>query len=250
MSNHYKGIRKKSLKMVKKGGRRNYQTNLIIGGKGQGKSSLLREIIDEYYDKYTVAYQTSNYKPRVFVHDMSSSRAFSDIPNLENVANYLSKKHGFGLESPLDLLKKKDTNGDYFWKHGMLRYVTRKTKDIKEMYQVLGDHFKNGLVVLDEWTSYVRKNPPDWQIELINNHRNFGLEVFIVCHQLMSVPPFFVRGDMVSNIILFKTGEKNLTDKMIKDKYSCADKLLPAYRKLLNIKETSNIIQPHFHIKV
>lgn len=118
------------------------------------------------------------------------------------------------------------------------------------MYLMLANHYLNGMLICDEWTVYVRANPPDWQVEIVNNHRNYGIELFLVCHQLLKVPPFFVRGDMMSEIVLFKTGEKNITYKQMASKYSCADELWEAYSKLKQTKETDYIIQPYEVIKV
>lgn len=230
----------------KKGGFRDYQTTLIIGGKGQGKSTWLSDAIKEYLQTFTPVYQPQGVHPRVFVHDMSGSRAFQHIPTVEMAVQRLQLE----LEHPLDLIKLRDTNGDPVWKKGALRYVCNRNKDIEHMYNILSSHFRNGMLIYDEWTTYVRANPPDWQIEIVNNHRNYGIELFLVCHQLLKVPPFFVRGDMVAQIVLFKTGEKNITFKDLQRKYSCADELWESYERVLNAKETDNFIQYHEIIQV
>ncbi len=230
----------------KKGGKRDYVTRLVIGGKGQGKSSLLKHYMDVYEAQFRPVYKKSGIHPRVFIHDFSESRAFRDIPTIQEVI----KKAGLKLEHPLDLLALKDKKGQPVWKKGKIRYVCRRLGDIQHMYLMLAEHFRNGMLVCDEWTVYVRANPPDWQVELTNNHRNYGIELFLVCHQLLKVPPFFVRGDMVSEIILFKTGEKNITYKQISSKYSCADKLWPAYERIKKIIPTDYVIQPYEIIKV
>ena len=230
----------------KKGGKRDYLARLIIGGKGQGKSSYLNAVSDEYLDKFGKAYAKAGIHPRVFIHDFSESRAFRDIPTVQEVI----AKGGLKFDHPLDLLAAKDKKGQPVLKKGKIRYVCRRLADIQHMYLMLANHYRNGMLICDEWTVYVRSNPPDWQVEIVNNHRNYGIELFLVCHQLLKVPPFFVRGDMMSEIVLFKTGEKNITYKQIASKYSCADELWEAYSKLKRTKETDFIIQPYEVIKV
>lgn len=230
----------------KKGGFRDYQTTLIIGGKGQGKSTWLSDAIREYLRTFGPVYKSQGIQPRVFVHDMSGSRAFQHIPTVQMAVERLQLQ----LEHPLDLLTLKDKSGQPVWQNGALRYVCNRNKEIEHMYGILSSHFRNGMLVYDEWTTYVRANPPDWQIEIVNNHRNYGIELFLVCHQILKVPPFFVRGDMVANIVLFKTGEKNITFKDIQRKYSCADDLWEAYQRVMSAPETDNFIQYHEIIQV
>ena len=230
----------------KKTGARDYQSYLLIGGKGQGKSTYLRDAIDDYFSTFSVAYANSPHEPRVFIHDMSGSRAFRDIPRIDQAAQRL----GLNLEHPLDLLKLKDTKGNPVWKKGALRYECRKFSEIQYMHEMLAEHFRNGCLILDEWTTYIRANPPDWQIDIVNNHRNYGLEVFFVCHQIMRVPPFFVRGDMIAKIILFKTGEKKLAYKQIANKYSCADDLWDAFQRVMKAPEQDTYVQYHEIIDV
>lgn len=236
----------------KKKGQRDYQTYLLIGGKGQGKSTLLRRLMDEYTTTFTNVYKDQPFEPRVFIHDMSGSRAFADIPTVEQAIEGIEKMYGkkLNLVHPLDLLKLKDEQGNPVWRKGALRYVCRRQKDIQYMYGVLSDHLRNALLILDEWTTYVRANPPDWQIEMVNNHRNYGLEVILVCHQLLKVPPFFVRGDMVAKITIFKTGEENITEKQIQSKYACASRLWAAYQRVSKAPETDDFIQYHETIEV
>lgn len=225
----------------KKKGRRNYEAYLIIGGKGQGKSTFLRDQVDVYLDKFGKVYEDCEVDPRVFIHDMSGSRAFSDIMTMEEAVRQLKVK----VEHPLDLLKLKDKKGKPVWKSGALRYVRRRNKDIEQMYNAIADHFRNGLLILDEWTTYVKYNPPEWQVDIINNHRNYGLEVFFVVHQMLRVPSFFSRGDMLSKIILFDTGEANITYNQILKKYSCADALWEAWQRVQEAKETDRLVQYH-----
>lgn len=222
---------------------RDYQAYLIIGGKGQGKSTFLRDAVDIYLDKFSTRYE--KVQPRVFIHDMSGSRAFSDIMTVEQACQQLRIK----IEHPLDILAAKDRNGQPIWKSGALRYMCRGIRNIEHMYTYIAEHFKNGLLILDEWTTYVRANPPDWQIDIINNHRNWGVEVFFVCHQLMKVPLFFSRSDMLAKIILFKTGETNLTYKQM-TRYSCSERLWQAYQRVEKTPETNYLVQPYEIVEV
>lgn len=217
---------------------RDYRAYLVIGGKGQGKSTWLNQRAEEYIRKFSVKYKYS--PPRVFIHDMSDSRAFKGIPTLDQAATHL----GLELEDPIEFLAHKDKHGKYSWKEGMLRHVCRSQTDIKKMYRYLADHFRCGLLILDEWTTYVRANPPEWQVDILNNHRNYQLEVFFVCHQLMRVPPFWSRGDMIAKIVLFKTGERNLTYNQLR-RYSCSDRLWESFQRIMKKPKINERIQYH-----
>lgn len=219
-------------------GKRDYRSYLILGGKGQGKSTFLRDQIDIYLRKFSKIYGES-VAPRVFVHDLSGSRAFSDIMTVQQAVARLKIK----VDHPLDLLKAVDSAGNPVWKSGALRYECRRLREIELMYSYISDNFRNGLLILDEWTTYVRANPPDWQIDIVNNHRNWGVEAFFVCHQIMKVPPFFVRGNMIAKIIIFKTGENNLRYKQVEAKYSCAEQLWTSYNRVKEAPETDNLVQ-------
>ncbi len=228
----------------KKTGARDYRSYLLIGGKGQGKSTLLIDLVEEYLQSFANTYSDGIY-PRAFIHDMSSSRAFRHLPTVEQACQKLE----LDLEDPLELLTLKDKKGQPVWKKGALRYVCRKGREIQHMHEMLAAHFRNGMVVFDEWTTYVRANPPDWQIDIVNNHRNYGLEVFFVCHQIMRVPLFFIRGDMIAKIILFKTGESELEYRQFR-RYSCAEQLWKAYERVLAAPETNKWVQYHEIIDV
>lgn len=230
----------------KKTGRRDYKTNLVIGGKGQGKSTLIRDMIDEYIAAYTPVYQKQGIYPRVFVHDFSSSRAFRDIMTIEQAIEHT----GVTLEHPMDFLSLKDAEGKPVWQKGILRYVCQDEKDVRYMHKSIAKHFRNGLAVFDEWTTYIKPNPSDWQKLVVNNHRNWGLEVLLVCHQIMLVPNFFVRGDQVGKIILFKTKERHLDFNQIRKKYSCADDLWDALQRVTKAPEQDTFVQYHEIIEV
>lgn len=224
---------------IKIKGKRDYQAYMVAGGKGQGKSTFLRDMIDDYLKKFRKVYEKEGVHPRVFVHDFSESRAFQDIPTVQEAA----QKLGVKLEHPMDILQLKDKHGEYVWKKGALRYVCVTNKEIQYMYNILSNHFTNGLCIYDEWTAYVKYNPPEWQLDPLIKHRNRGVELVFVIHQLMKVPSIFVRGDMISKFILFKTGENNITFNQLKNKYSFAEKLWKAFQRVKKAKITDKYVQ-------
>lgn len=237
---------------MQKGGERDNQAYMVFGGKGKGKSTWLSQQADIYEQMFKEVYAGAGYEPRVFIHDMSGSRAFRHIPTVDQFIQTVESvyKKKLNLKHPLDILAIKQSNGKPIWERGKLRYVTSNFSDIQYLHKTLADHFRNGMVIFDEWTTYVRPNPPDWQIVMINNHRNYGIELFFVCHQLLRVPPFFSRGDMIAKIVLFDTGETNISYNQIISKYSCADKLWEAYQRVKKAKTTNNYIQYHEIIDV
>lgn len=214
------------------GGSRDYKSYLFVGTKGQGKSTLMRDLMDIYMLQFTKRYSKSNIQPRVFVHDYSESRAFSDIMTVEEAARKLK----VNPDHPMDLLTMRDNKGNYLWKSGMLRYTGRDLEDIEVMYRIVMDHFRNGFLLLDELTSYVSASPPRWLTGVLVWHRNAGVELAFAIHHLLDVPNKFSRGIMLSKLILMNSGEKNITLNQLRAKYSFADKLWESYQRVLKAK--------------
>jgi hypothetical protein len=232
-------IKFRANQLKNEGGFRDYKSYLFVGTKGQGKSTLMRDLMDVYMVKFSKVYQKSNVKPRVFVHDYSESRAFSDIMTVEEAA----RRMRVDLEHPMDLLGLKDRKGNYVWKSGMLRYTGRDLDDIEKMYRTLMDHFRNGFLLLDELTSYVSARPPRWLTGVLVWHRNAGVELAFAIHHLLDVPNTFSRGIMLSKLILMNSGEKNITLRQLKSKYSFADELFRAYQRVLRAKPKKTRVQ-------
>ena len=234
----------RDLRLVTKSKERDYQAYGIIGGKGQGKSSFIAYMIDQYILMHK---NKTGLFPRVFVHDISSSRAFADYKSIRQLAD-IAVRNGYALEHPLDVLGLKTSSGSLFWKAGCVKYESSQ-EEAKLVHQKLNQHFTDGVVVLDEVSSYVN-DKPTWEREILIKHRNRRVELILVFHELLRVPPFYVRGQHLSKLVLFKTGEDNVSLAELRRKYSKADRIFKAHEDLKKKKKTNYIIQPYKMIDI
>lgn len=158
------------------------------------------------------------------------------------IVEQVCQKLEFDLEDLLELFIFKDKKGQLVWKKGVLCYVCCKGCEIQYMYEMLVVYFCNGMVVFDEWIIYVWANLLDWQIDIVNNYWNYGLEVFFVCYQIMWVFFFFICGDMIVKIIFFKIGESELEYWQFWC-YSCVEQLWKVYEWVLVVLEINKWVQ-------
>lgn len=216
-----------------------YGATLVFGAPGAGKSVLLRDTMDDYERVYGQKYQTPFF-PRIFVHALSGSRAFDDIPDLVTLAKR------FGIKDPLDIIRKVDKYGrNPIWmKWNKIKYVCRDEGDkIKEMHHALNNYFTNGLAIYDEWTVYVRDKPQGWQIDMATNRRNYGVEVYYVCHALRIAPIRLINSGMFTKMIFFDTTE-HLTQKDY-DRFSRTDLIQDAYERVRAYPRVDRWVQYH-----
>ena len=226
----------------KQPGIREYQCTLVLGAPGKGKSTLLRDMIDEYFIKYRLHYPPP-YFPRCFVHALSDSRTFYDLPDIGKIAE---KKR---LKDPLSIIKNVDTYGrSAFWnRYPTLKYVIKGKSNIQELTETISDYFRNGLTIWDEWTTYVDANPPDWQIDLGFNRRNYGQEVIYVCHMIRKVPIVLANSAVFRYVILFDTEEEELQPKDFK-RFACAKSLMKAHKLVSKAPHYNKRVQYHIII--
>lgn len=223
----------------KSAGRKLFEVSLLIGTGGQGKSTFMSDAIARHEKTYSEAWKNYKIIPRAFVHDMSGARPFRHIPTIQQMALWLGKNY----DHPMDFVADFDAHG-YLWERKATRYYTSRPGDIERMYVTLIDHFRDGLLILDECSNYIGSNPKEHELIPVNNRRNYGWEVYYSFHKLLDVPNKFGRSANVANFLIWKTGEGEILKKEVRSKYSQWKTIIKAYETVMRTPETEVRTQP------
>ncbi len=199
---------------IRDSSKRRYQSTYVIGGKNQGKSTYLRDQADSYLHNLP--------DRRVFIHDVSQSKAFADLPIVS-----------------LEMIERGT------WKWGAARNTSL---DYQAVHEVLSTFYMNGMVVFDEFSTYVKANPPAWQRYLITNHRNKGIDVAYVLHRYKSASVYF--GALIDNVVCFKTKETGLKLEDFEKRFGDPKAVFEAYHQIIAAKPTNSWTQPHLMVKL
>lgn len=222
---------------------RDYQCALLLGKKAQGKSTKMRDMIDEWLGVYGKAWAGTPVRPKVLVHALSDSGAFGDIVNLYDVAKM------WKVEEPLSLLADCDKWGNNrLWRAtNAVKVVCRDDKDIEALHRACSRHLRYANSYFDEWTVYAKSNPAGWSIDLAFNHRNYTQECVFACHKLMSVPNKLASADVFGKIIMMKTGEYEPKQSLF-DRFSCSPQLKRAFYVVRDAPVIMNVVQYHCYV--
>ncbi len=154
---------------------RDWEALGIFGGKGQGKSGLVRKLITKCYDMRS---------QKVVILNNTNPPAFQD---------YML------VQSPGALMKR--------WR-GVVRYHNPNgcRAGLEDICKLIADgYISNGCVVLDDCTKYIDPNVKHHVKEILVDHRMRDLDLMFTTHALRFMPPFCRA--MISTITVFKTGE-------------------------------------------
>jgi hypothetical protein len=197
---------------------RDWETNVIVGFKGQGKSPYIRELIKAYDLR----------KQQILVICPSNPLSFQDLIELKSLKALKGRK----------------------W-HGIFKYYNNEDEmqmlyDIKDLCDS-GD-LKNGAIFFDDCAAYMDSNVPRVLRSFLINHKNKDLDLFFVSHMLRMVPPF-IRGNS-STVTVFKTAEtfEKVGDMRALD-FPNYEELFNAWMEVKGLKKTKNWIQPHITIE-
>lgn len=150
---------------------------IIIGTKGQGKSTYIKKIVD--------AHRKAHPEERVLIMVGNTPPAYRKYKRLNNYDELAAFCKGTGVALFHD---------DF----------TETAKREEFTLKFLSRHFRNGMLVVEDMTAWLPNNPPreikDWFI----NHKNYGVDLVATFHTLRV--PAFVR-DQVTHYVLFKTIE-------------------------------------------
>lgn len=167
---------------------RDYCSMVVFGDLGKGKSSWLSQFARFYFER------TKSKSPRrVLICDPSSARAFG--PEF------------FKPITLAEIIYGEIVNGRAVrWKHGI-----RVLRDVEwnedEWFYILGEHFNNGLLILDESRDFFKPSGiTPIQKRLFTVHRNNCIDILLVSHNFMDLPLNIRKQFRV--YICFKTGDK------------------------------------------
>ncbi len=171
----------------------------IIGRRQSGKSYLINGMI-----------QSRRQKEAVIVHDMSKQAAYYHLAEID--INQFSRQ-----------------------KSGAYRITTR---DHRLFFQTAHDHFKNGLIVSEDASNYLK---PSMDMDIYPSiislrHPEHNVDILFVLHALRRLPPYVA--EQLNKIILFKTGD--VWDK-IKDRFP--DNQVDEVKEIFN--KVNNSSNPH-----
>lgn len=182
------------------------EAHAIIGGNRQGKSSLVAQLITQWFDMRT---------NKVVVLNSSGPRAFADYDYHENPEFFKTR-----------------------W-HGVIRYHNPAgyKETLKDVYQAVTEKYLyNGCVVFDDATKYLGDTPPQSIKDFLVDRRMYGLQLIFTTHMLRSYTKF-CRG-MSNTITVFKTAEvfESLND-MKQLEYPNYPQLFEAWQTVKNIPD-------------
>lgn len=126
-------------------------------------------------------------------------------------------------------------------KTGTYRVVSRDFKTFaKACLQNYNEHSeKEGLVCMDDLTSFVPQQKDEDLTELMVSVRHSRLDMILVFHQLWRVPPYIL--DNAQQLVLFKTGES--TDKKDLARFPHSHRVLDAFKRV-----AGNVNRHHYEV--
>ena len=148
----------------------------FIGGRAQGKSTLIKKLLDSFYSKAQ--------KDKVLILTPTVPPAYEKVKEVD-----------------LEFLQTKN------W-YGMVRYYNHD--DAKQMLKdvhhlCIQGKLRKGCIVFEDCTNYIDPWPAESIRNFLVNMRMFDLDLIFTTHALRFLPKF-CRG-MVNYITVFKTAE-------------------------------------------
>ena len=147
-------------------------TTVVIGKKKVGKSTFLNSQAEAYAKKTGM---------KVLVVDVNGAPAYAH--------HQLLSCNNFPVWC----------KGNY---NGVKRFYL---KDKPQMMDMIVEHFRDGLIIFEDCTKYIRGRVPDNVMELLVDHRMWNADIIYTFHSLMKIPPSF--WDLVNLVTVFKTND-------------------------------------------
>lgn len=155
---------------------RERQVNMIIGAPGHGKSTEMMNIIKAYPDKNVLIWKN-------FLN--IDDPAFKSIPEKQYI---------------------KYTGGRAKMKSNDMSIAGKNEKQkYKNFMQGVIDHYRNGMLIVDDASNYEKYTTSDEFNNLIMMRRHIGVDVFYIYHGFTLFPIPMLP--YVNNIILFHTAD-------------------------------------------
>lgn len=195
---------------------RDRKSTAVVGGRAQGKSSLIKRLLDKCYKK--------SKGDKVLILTPTVPPAYEKVK-----------------EVSLEFLQTKN------WR-GMVRYYNHG--DAKQMLKDIHDlciagKLRKGCVVFEDCTNYIDPWPAESIRNFLVNMRMFDLDLIFTTHALRFLPKF-CRG-MVNYVTVFKTAETFENPKELKQlAYPNYHKLYEGWCEVMaEPRDESSFIQPH-----
>lgn len=196
---------------------RDREAYAIIGGNQQGKSSLVKKLIDAAYDKR---------KDKVIVLNSSNPRAFQEY---------------FLASQPKQLQRK--------W-NGVVRYHNADgyKQTVEDVWNLVQDgYMRSGCVVFDDCTKYIDEKTPEHIRYFLVDRAMYDIDIIFTTHALAFLPKFIRR--MVNVVVVFKTGDGfKVANDLYRLNYPNHEKIFAAYQEVMNLPQSKEIIQPHIAV--
>ena len=166
---------------------------LIEGKRGTGKSTYLLNLINHYWRVHK--------SQKILVVSMINQPAYLDIPKID-----------------IDLLSR--------WKSpAIYKMYGSNTEDI---LQAIEEHFKNGLLLMEDATNFIPKSIPKEVRRMIIDTKQKNVDMLMTFHGFMSTPPEIIR--YADTITMFKTDTPETRKDVIGAYY---EDVLKAYNEIM-----------------
>lgn len=144
------------------------QVILIEGKRGTGKSTYLRELIRKYRLKHPTQ--------KILIISAINQPSYKDIPTID-----------------LTMLPR--------WKNANIYKIYGSNTE--EILQAVEEHFTNGLLIMEDATSFIPKTIPKEVRRMIIDTKQKNVDMLITFHGFMSTPPELLR--YCDAITMFRT---------------------------------------------
>jgi len=176
---------------------RDFLASIVVGEKGQGKTSFMEWYILKYQTETNNLFAQGKIKKQRPILIWDSVDAFKTYPEI----TIEELKYGAIIPNSDPPMARK-------WTKGVRRLVRRwhDPKDDEKALMTISACFRDGLLVGDEIHEWLDPtNPKAWQQDMVKKHRNYGNDVLLGTQNLMDIPiglrPHFWR------YVFFKTPE-------------------------------------------
>ncbi len=166
---------------------------LILGMRGTGKSTYLRNLIEFYKEK--------NPTKRILIISAINQPNYYDIPTID-----------------INLLRR--------WKNKGVYKLYDSDTDL--ILSEVEKHFTNGLLIMEDATSFINKNIQKEVRRMIIDTKQKNVDMLITFHGFMSAPPEVLR--YCDTITIFKTDTPEPRKAMIGSYYS---EVLKVYNEVM-----------------
>lgn len=189
---------------------------LVFGDIGQGKSSYVSAITQAIALKQ---------KRKILVLIGSDVPAYSNFYRLKDYAELERwAKNGTGFAKFFD-------------------------NDKKEMLLRVAEWYRNGILIIEDATHYIRGYIPDEVMRFFVDHKNFGVDLFFVYHFLQINPKIKM---LATDMVLFKVADSVKTHrKKFEEIYGDNfEEILKAYEEIQRAPQVPGYVQYHKEIKL